>query len=163
MGPVTAEILLIWTNVARTNVAWTNVHLTIVLDCPEWKGNSLLKRFKVWWKSGQWQLRYSWYGQMLPGQMLHGQSSIWQLSEIVKSEWVITSVKDVPRKQTLKFDQNRVSNSWDIADMDKCCQDKCCMDKYPYHVLDCQEWITSVKDVPRKQSLKFDQNRVSNR
>ena len=35
IGPVTAEILLIWTNVARTNVAWTNVHLTIVLDCPE--------------------------------------------------------------------------------------------------------------------------------
>ena len=26
---VTAEILLILTNVARTNVAWTNVHLTI--------------------------------------------------------------------------------------------------------------------------------------
>ena len=35
IGPVTAEILLIWTNVARTNVAWVNVHLTIVLDCPE--------------------------------------------------------------------------------------------------------------------------------
>ena len=45
IGPVTAEILLIWTNVARTNVAWTNVHLTIVLDCPEIMGNSLLKRF----------------------------------------------------------------------------------------------------------------------
>ena len=45
IGPVKAEILLIWTNVARTNVAWTNVHLTIVLDCPEWMGNSLLKRF----------------------------------------------------------------------------------------------------------------------
>jgi len=25
IGPVTAEILLIWTNVPRTNVAWTNV------------------------------------------------------------------------------------------------------------------------------------------
>ena len=50
---VTAEIFLIWTNVARTNVAWTNVHLTIVLDCPERMGNSLLKRFKVWGKSGQ--------------------------------------------------------------------------------------------------------------
>ena len=38
--PVTPEILLIWTNVARTNVArtnvaWTNVDLTMVLDCPE--------------------------------------------------------------------------------------------------------------------------------
>ena len=35
LGLVTAEILLIWTNVARTNVAWTNVHLTIVLDWEE--------------------------------------------------------------------------------------------------------------------------------
>ena len=35
MGSVTAEVLLIWTNVARTNVAWTNVDLTIVLDCLE--------------------------------------------------------------------------------------------------------------------------------
>ena len=35
-----ADILLIW-----TNVAWTNVHLTMVLDCPEWMCNTLLKRF----------------------------------------------------------------------------------------------------------------------
>ena len=37
--------MLIWTNIARTNVTWTNVHMTIVLDCPERMGNSLLKRF----------------------------------------------------------------------------------------------------------------------
>ena len=41
---ITAEILLIWKNVARTNVAWTNVHLTIDLDFPR-MGNSLPKRF----------------------------------------------------------------------------------------------------------------------
>ena len=29
IGPVTAEILLIWTNVAKTNVAWTNVTITV--------------------------------------------------------------------------------------------------------------------------------------
>ena len=29
IGSVTAEILLIWTNVARTNVAWTNVTVTV--------------------------------------------------------------------------------------------------------------------------------------
>ena len=29
IGPVTAEILQIWTNVARTNVAWTNVTETV--------------------------------------------------------------------------------------------------------------------------------------
>ena len=45
IGPVTPERLLIWTNVARTNVAWTIVHLTIVLDWEEWVGNSLLRRF----------------------------------------------------------------------------------------------------------------------
>ena len=30
IGSATAEILLIWTNVARTNVAWTNVTVTSV-------------------------------------------------------------------------------------------------------------------------------------
>ena len=40
IGIVTAEVLLIWTNVARTDVAWTdvawtNVDMTIVLDCTE--------------------------------------------------------------------------------------------------------------------------------
>ena len=45
IGPVKAEILLIWTNIARTNVAGTNVSLTVVLDCIEWMGNTLLKRF----------------------------------------------------------------------------------------------------------------------
>ena len=36
IGPVTAEIILIWTNVARTNVAWTNVtkQLESVKDVP---------------------------------------------------------------------------------------------------------------------------------
>ena len=31
---VTAEIFLIWTNVDRTNVAWTNVIMTAVKDGP---------------------------------------------------------------------------------------------------------------------------------
>jgi len=58
IGPVTADIFLIWTNVIRKN---------------------------------------------LPGQM-----SLWQL----------VYVKDGPRNLPLKFDQNRVSNSWDIADIE---------------------------------------------
>ena len=29
IGPVTAEIFLIWTDVARTNVAWTNITATV--------------------------------------------------------------------------------------------------------------------------------------
>ena len=33
IGQVTAEILLIWTNVPRTNVAWTNVVVTVVICC----------------------------------------------------------------------------------------------------------------------------------
>ena len=53
-------------------------------------------------------------GHMLPGQMSH---------------WHLLCVKDGPRNLPLKFGQNRVSNSWDITDMDKCCKDICCMDK----------------------------------
>ena len=64
--------------------------------------------FKFSSKSGQIELRYSWYGQMLPGQMLPGQISPWQLE----------SVLDVHRNLPLKFHQNRVSNSWDIADIE---------------------------------------------
>ena len=44
---------------------------------------------------------------MLPGQMLFGQMSTWQLE----------SVLDLPRNLPLKFHQNRVSNSWYIADL----------------------------------------------
>ena len=42
---------------------------------------------------------------MLSGQILPGQMSPWQLE----------SVLDVPRNLPVKFHQNRVSNSWDIA------------------------------------------------
>ena len=61
------------------------------------------------------KLRYCWYGQMSPGQMLPGQMSWGQLQSVVY----------VPRTLSLKFDPNWVSNSWDIADMDKCCLVKC--------------------------------------
>ena len=45
---------------------------------------------------------------MLRGQMLHGQMSPWQLE----------SVLNVHKNLLLKFHQNRVSNSWDIADIE---------------------------------------------
>ena len=64
--------------------------------------------FKVWSKSGRQQLRYSGHGQMSSWQMLPGQMSLWQLK----------SVQDGPRDLTLKFCQNRVSNSRDIADIE---------------------------------------------
>ena len=41
------------------------------------------------------------------------------------SLWQLESVLDVPRNLPLKFRQNRVSNSWDILDMDKYHLDKC--------------------------------------
>ena len=44
---------------------------------------------------------------MSPGQMLPEQMSLWQLE----------SVLDVPRNLPLKFHQNRVRYSWDIADL----------------------------------------------
>ena len=37
-----------------------------------------------------------------------------------------------PRSLLLKFGQNRISNYWDIPNMDKCHQDKCCLDKCRY-------------------------------
>ena len=40
--------------------------------------------------------------------MLPGQMSLWQLE----------SVQDSPRNLRLKFGQNRVSNSWDITDIE---------------------------------------------
>ena len=115
---VTAEMFLIWTNVARTNVAWTDVILTVGI-C---SNRSQEPTFKVWSKSGLWQLRYSWYGQMSQGQMLPEQMSFWKLKY----------VQIGPRNLPLKFGQNRTSNSWDIVDMDKCRQDKCCLDKCPF-------------------------------
>ena len=65
-----------------------------------------------WLNWVQSQLRYYWNGHMLPGQMSQ-----------------LAFVKDCPKNLSLKFGQNRASNSWDIADMDKCSQDKCCQDK----------------------------------
>ena len=75
-----------------------------------------------------WAWQYSWYGQMLPGEMLHGQMSLWHL----------LSVKDGSMNLPLKFSQNQVSNTLDIPYMDKCRQDKCCLDKCPsdrWHLL----------------------------
>ena len=49
IGSVKSEILLIWTNVPRRNVAWTNVMVTakICSICPQ------EPTFKVWSKLGQ--------------------------------------------------------------------------------------------------------------
>ena len=54
------------------------------------------------------QVSNSWYGQMSPGQMFHGQLSPWQLESVLK----------VPRNLHSKIHQNRVSNSWDIANIE---------------------------------------------
>ena len=56
-----------------------------------------------------------------------GQNFFWQFLQM--SLWLLVYVQDCPRNLPLKFDQNRVSNSWDIPNMDKCHQDKCCPDK----------------------------------
>ena len=53
-----------------------------------------------------------------PGIEFCGQMSLWQLA----------SVEDGPRNLPLKFRQNRISNKWDIPNMDKCRQDKYFMD-----------------------------------
>ena len=53
-------------------------------------------------------------GHMLPGQNISG---------------LLGSVKDVPRKLPVKFGQNRISNSSDISNMNKCHQGKYGLDK----------------------------------
>ena len=68
---------------------------------------------------GQYQVRYLWYGQMSPAQMLFEQMSPWQLAY----------VKDGPRNLLLKFGQKQLSTSWDIPDMDECNMNKCCLYK----------------------------------
>ena len=99
-----AKIFLIWTNVARTNIAWTNVAIAVEI-CSRWSQEPI---FKIWSNSDQYQLRYFCNGQMSPGQMLLGQMSLWHLE----------SVQDGPRNLRLKFCQNRFSNSWDITDIE---------------------------------------------
>ena len=49
IGSVTAEIFLIWTNVARKNIAGTDVIVTVVI-CLRW---SQEPTFKFWSKLGQ--------------------------------------------------------------------------------------------------------------
>ena len=51
---------------------------------------------------------------------------------ILVSLWQLEYVVDVPSNLPLKFGQNGVSNSWDIADMDKFRQGICCPDKCPH-------------------------------
>ena len=99
------------------------------------------KRIYIWVK-----LRYSWYGQKSPGQMLPGQMSLWQLE----------SVLDVPRNLHLKFHQNWVSNSWDIADVELWTNVTWA------NVAWTNVTMESVLDVPMSLHLKFHQNRVSN-
>ena len=52
---VTAEIFLIWTNAARTNVGWANVTVTVG-NCSRCSQELI---FKVSSKSDQLELRYS--------------------------------------------------------------------------------------------------------
>ena len=96
---------------------FTNVTLTVGI-CSRW---SLEPTFKVWSKSGLWQLRY---GQMSLGQILPTQMSFWKLQ----------CVQIDPRNLPLKFGQNQVCDSWDIPDMDKCLKDKRCLDKSLPHI-----------------------------
>ena len=48
IGSVTAKIFLIWTNITRTNVAWTNVTVAVGI-CLRW---SQEPTFKIWSKLG---------------------------------------------------------------------------------------------------------------
>ena len=64
--------------------------------CSRW---SKEPTYKVWSISDQYQMRYTWYGQISPWQM---------------SPWQFKSVQDGPRNLPLKFGPNWATNSWDI-------------------------------------------------
>ena len=55
----------------------------------------------------------------------------WQFSFSMKIFYQrhLTYVQDRPRNLPLKFGQDRVSNSWDIQEMEKCRKNKYCLDK----------------------------------
>ena len=72
--------------------------------------------------------------------------------------WTNVTVLDVPRNLPVKFHQYRVSNSWDIPDMDKCHEDKCYMTNGQM-----SPWqLEYVLKIHRNLPLKFHQNRVRN-
>ena len=60
IGPVASEILLIWTNVTRAYVAWTNVTITvdIFLTCLVKIGSVTAEIFLIWtyvaWTNVAW-------------------------------------------------------------------------------------------------------------
>ena len=94
IGLVTAEILMIRTNVARKYVAWSNVILTVGI-----------------------YLR--WYKELKP--LKFGQnwiSNSWNIPDMDKSHLDKCCLDKCPRNLPLKFHKNQVSNSWDIANIE---------------------------------------------
>ena len=58
IGSVTAEIFLIWTNVARINVVWTDFSVTVGI-CSRVSQEPTIK---ILLKSGEYRLRYCRHG-----------------------------------------------------------------------------------------------------
>ena len=136
---VTTEILLIWTNVARTNIDWR---------MSRWQFESFFLA-KIFFFA-----KYLFFSKNLTTKFFLGKKSFWQIffgnnfifwrnfcwakffltiffltKFLQMSLWLLVYVQDRPRNLPLKFGQNWVSNSWDIPNVDKCRQDKCCLDK----------------------------------
>ena len=82
-----------WDAFKSTYVSWINLILTLVI-CSRCSQEPISK---VSSKLGYLQLKFSWFGQMFPGQM---------------SPWQLESVLAVPRNLHSKIHQNRISNSW---------------------------------------------------
>ena len=77
-------------------------------------------------------------------------------SKCCLDKWQLESFLDVPRNLPVKFHQNRVSNSWDIADVELWANVTWT------NVAWTNVTMESVLDVPMNLHLKFHQNRVSN-
>ena len=78
---------------------------------------------------------------MSPGHILGNFMTLAKIKALVK--WSSVKKKNPeklspPKNWLPKVYQNLAINSWDIADMDKCCQNICCLDKcyrYSWHLL----------------------------
>ena len=124
---VSAEIFLIWANINRTNVYWTNITI-MVGNLASLKDGSRNLPLKI----GQHFVSNSW------------DILIWTNFPSTNITWtnvnLILGVCSRCSQLHSKFHQNRASNDWDFPYMDKSHQDKCCLDNCQLDIWICSRY-----------------------
>ena len=70
-----------------------------------------------------------WVRKEFEFEHLFGSNKISGLKEVLSENILVHKNLDPQKSGSKKFGQNRTSNSWDIAYLDKCHQGICCLDK----------------------------------